>query len=198
MTDDFLAGLRSSWRSQDAELTDLLVRLRRQRWRPHLALALELLATAVTMGVGVWFATIALEQRSLLFGMSAGILLFAAPALAAMAWVARRDSLRWEEETPESVLVSGMRRAEASLKVLRLGRVHLGLIAAFVVALWAMELGGWIGARGFLVIYTLICAAIAAIYLPWLAWRRKRVERECAECRRLLEDLRAGDGEVGH
>ena len=120
-------------------------------------------------------------------------MLIAAPALAAAGWLARKDSLRWEEETPESVLVSGVRRADASLKVIRLGRVHLVVIAAFVVVLWASELGGLISARDFLVFYTLVCAAVAAFYLPWFAWREKRVNRERAECQRLLDDLRAGD-----
>ena len=192
MTDEFLEELQSSWRGQQAGI-DVLSRLRRQRWRPHLALGFELLGTAVSMGVGVWFATMALELRSLLFGMSAGILLIAAPALAVAAWLARKDSLRWEDETPESVLVSGVRRADASLKVLRLGRVHLALIVAFVLILWVAELGGLISARDFLVLYTLVCAATVALYLPWIAWRVKRVGGERAACQQLLDELRAGD-----
>ena len=193
MTDEFLEELQSSWRGQDVALADVLSRLRRRRWRPHLALGFELLMTAVTVGVGVWFASMAVRLDSLLYGMSAGILLTAAPALAAAAWLARKDSLRWEEETPDAVLISGMRRADASLKVLRLGRVHLAAIAGFVVILWATELAGLISARDFLVLYTLICAATVALYLPWLAWRQKRVKQERAQCQRLLDDLRAGD-----
>jgi hypothetical protein len=193
MTDEFLEELQSSWRGQDVALAEVQARLRRQRWRPHLALGYELLCTAVVMGVGVWFALMAVRLGSLLFAMSAAVLLIAAPALALAAWLARKDTLRWEEETPESVLVSGMRRAEASLKVLRLGRVHMAVIGAFVLVLWATELGGLIDARDFVVLYTLICAAMAAFYLPWIAWREKRVNQERAECQRLLDDLRAGD-----
>ena len=121
------------------------------------------------------------------------VLLIVAPALAVATWIARKDSLHWEEETPESVLISGLRRADASLKVIRLGRVHLAVIAAFVVVLWATELGGLISARDFLVFYSLVCAAAAAFYLPWFAWREKRVNQERAVCQRLLDDLRAGD-----
>ena len=193
MTDEFLEELQSSWRAQDVALADVLSRLRRRRWRPHLALGLELLMTAVTVGVGVWFALLAVRLESLLYAMSAGILLTTAPALAAAAWLARKDSLRWEEPTSEAVLISGMRRADASLKVLRLGRIHLAVIAAFVVVLWATELGGLISAGGFVWLYTLVCAATVALYLPWLAWREKRVQRERAQCQRLLDDLRAGD-----
>ena len=193
MNDEFLEELQTSWRGQDVALSDTLSRLRRQRWRPHLALGFELLATAVTMGVGLWFAWLAVPLKSLLFGVSAAILLIAAPALAVGAWLARKSTLRWEEETPETLLISGMRRADASLKVLRLGRVHLALIVAFVGVLWVLELGGLIGARSFLVIYTLICGATVALYLPWIAWREKRVNQERAVCRRLLDDLREGD-----
>jgi hypothetical protein len=193
MSDEFLDELQSSWRGQEVALDEALSRLRRQRWRPHLALGFELLATAVTMAVGVWFASLAIPSGSLLYGVSAAVLLIASPALAIAAWLARRTSLRWEEETPESLLVAGLRRAEASLKVMRLGRVHLALIAAFVVGLWGLELGGLISARGFLVIYTAVCATAVALYLPWLAWREKRVGQERATCQRLLADLREGD-----
>jgi hypothetical protein len=193
MNDEFLEELQSSWRGQDVALADMKARLRRQRWRPHLALGYELLGTAAAMGVGVWFALLAVRLGSLLFAMSAAILLIAGPALAVGAWLARKDSLRWEEETPESVLVLGVRRAEASLRVIRLGRVHLVVIVAFVLVLWASELVGLISARDFLVLYSLICAATVVLYLPWLAWRERRVNQERAVCQRLLEDLRAGD-----
>jgi len=45
--------------------------------------------------------------------------------------------------------------------------------------------------RSFLVLYTLICAATVALYLPWLAWRERRVKQERVVCQRLLDDLRA-------
>jgi hypothetical protein len=193
MTDEFLDELQSTWRGQEVAYGDVHARLKRQRWKPHLALGYELLCAAVVIGVGIWFALTAIRQGSLLFAMSAGVLLIAAPALTVAAWLARKDSLRWEEETPESVLVLGVRRAEASLKVLRLGRVHLAVVGAFVAVLWASELIGLISARDFLVLYTLVCAAGAALYLPWLAWRQKRLNQELAVCQRLLDDLRDGE-----
>jgi len=75
--------------------------------------------------------------------------------------------------------------------VLRLGRVHLSVIGAFVAALWATQFAGWIDAIDFLAIYTVICAVTVALYLPWISWRERRVTAERAECRRLLDDLRA-------
>jgi hypothetical protein len=197
MNDEMMEELQASWRAQDVALANLQEKLRRRRWRPHLALGIELLCTAGTVGFGVWFAWMAVESGSLLFAMSAGVLLIAAPALAVAAWVARKDSMRWEDETPESVLALGLRRADASLRVLRLGRVHLAVIGAFVLVLWATELGGLINARRFLVIYSLTCAAMAALYLPWLAWRERRVSQERAECQRLLDDLREGERNSG-
>jgi hypothetical protein len=38
--------------------------------------------------------------------------LIAPPALAVTAWVARKHNLRWEEETPGSVLICGLRRVD--------------------------------------------------------------------------------------
>lgn len=195
MADEFLEELQTNWRGQGAEFTEAHERLRRQRWWPHLALGYELAATVVVMGVGVWFALMAWKLDSLLFGMSAVILLLAAPALAVAAYLARKDSLRWEEETPESVLVAGVRRADASLRIVRLGRVHLAVIAAFVALLWACETAGLIHARDFLVLYTVVCAVTVACYLPWLAWREKRVRQERDTCQRLLREIAAGEGE---
>lgn len=197
MTDEFLDELQSTWRGQNVAFAHVHARLKRQRWRPHLALGFELLCAAAVIGVGAWFALMAVRHGSLLFAMSSGVLLIAAPALAVAAWLARKDSLRWEEETPESVLVLGVRRADASLKVLRLGRVHLAVVGAFVGVLWASELSGLIDARDFLVLYTWVCAAVAAFYLPWLAWRQKRLIRERAACQRLLDDLRDGEQDPG-
>jgi hypothetical protein len=193
MADEFLDELQANWRGQDAAFTEVHARLRRQRWRPHLALGFELATTAVAMAVGVWFALTAWRHGSLLYGMSAAILLLASPVLAVATWLARKDSLRWEEETPESILVAAVRRADASLRVGRLVRVHLAVIAAFVVVLWACEVAGLIHARTFLVFYTAVCAVTAAGSLPWLAWREKRLYRERATCERLLTEITAGD-----
>ena len=62
MTDEFLEELQSSWRDQDVAFAEVHARLRRQRWRPHVALGLELLGTVFAMGVGVWFALVAVQE----------------------------------------------------------------------------------------------------------------------------------------
>jgi len=193
MADEFLDELQKDWRGQDVAFADVHARLRSQRWRPHLALGFELGAAAVVIGVGAWFALMAWKHDSLLFGMSAAILLLASPALAVAAWLARKDSLRWEEETPQSVLSTGVRRADASLRLVRLGRAHLAVIAAFVAVLWACEAAGLIHAWDFLVFYTIVCAVTAACHLPWLAWREKRVLQERTICERLLGEITALD-----
>src|SRR5687768_3634020 len=107
MADDFLQKLRGDWHRQDAGFAEVHARLRRTRWRPHWMLALELVSAAVALAVGVWFARVALELSSLLFAMSAAVLLLAVPALSVAAIVARRDSLRWDDETPAGVLRAG-------------------------------------------------------------------------------------------
>ena len=56
--------------------------------------------------------------------------------------LARRQSLAWEDETPESILRIGIRRADATLRAIQIGRWHLALIAGFVVVLWLLADAG--------------------------------------------------------
>ena len=192
MTDDFIRGLQGDWRSQQHGTAEVLHRLRRHRWTPHLVLGGELLACAFAFLVGLWFAWVALHEgpQRLLFALSATILLLSAPALGVAGIWARRASLAWDAETPESLLKVGMRRADSRLRAIRVGRWHIAVIAMFLIALWVIEASGHLHAIDFLTLYTAVCVVISAA--GWFLMQRweTRARGEHAACVRLLAELK--------
>jgi hypothetical protein len=183
MNDSFICNLQGDWQSQDHDAARVLRRLRRNRWIPHIVLGTEILGCAFALLVGVWFAWIAAHTEKLLFALSA------APALCIASVMARRHSLAWDVETPESLLRVAIRRAEASLRAIRIGRWHIAIIAAFVITLWMVEALRFIHAIGFLMFYTTVCVVVSVASWLWMAWREKRVRGEHAACVRLLATL---------
>jgi hypothetical protein len=191
MNDEFIRGLQADWQSQAHGSGKVLQGLRRNRWTPHIVLGAEILVCALAFMVGLWFAWVAMhdERHALLFALSAAIMLLAAPALCVAAVVARRPSLAWDVETPESLLNVAIRRAESSLRAIRIGRWHVGVIAIFVITLWVAEALGFIHAIDFLILYTTVCAAMSVASWLWMRWRETRVRSEHAACVRLLAAL---------
>lgn len=191
-TDDLISSLQRDWQLQQYDAGHVIRRLRRARWMPHLALGFEVLGCFVALGVGVWFAWVAANQsgHQLLYGLSAAILLITAPLLGVATALARRPSLAWEEETPESILRMGIRRAEASLRAMQVGRWHIAIVAFFVALLWALQLLQLIDAREFLVFYSAVCLVVSTGSWIWMAWRSRSVRAERDECERLLASLR--------
>jgi hypothetical protein len=196
MNDDFLRRLQADWQSRDNDADQVLRRLHRHRWTPHIVLGGEILVCALAFLVGLGFAWIAMhdEQHKLLFALSAAVLLLAAPALCVAAVMARRPSLAWDVETPESLLKVGMRRAESSLRAIRIGRWHVAIIAAFVLTLWIVEALGFIHAIDFLISYTTVCLVVSVASWLWMRWRENRVRSEHAACIRLLAALQVDNG----
>lgn len=188
MTDDFIFELRADWRKQETELAGMLRRLRRHRWTPHLSLAAEAACAAGGLVAGLWFAWMAVQTGRLLFALAAGMMLVTMPGAMAASVLIRRGSLRWEDETPESVLRTALRRAEATLMAARAGYASIAALAAFVALLWIVQGLGLIRAAGFLVFYTSLCAL--ASLAGWLgaSWSRRRARRERDVCLRLLKD----------
>ena len=80
MTDELIRELRRDWQSQEYDASSVVKRLRRARWAPHLVLASEILGYCVALGVGIWFAWVAVhqDQHKLLFVLSAAVLLITA------------------------------------------------------------------------------------------------------------------------
>jgi hypothetical protein len=192
MNDEFIRSVQADWRTQGNDIDEIVKRLRRNRWTPHVVLGLEILVCVSAFLAGLWFAWVAVhhEQDRLLYVLSAGVMLLTAPALCVAGVMARRASLAWDVETPESLLNVGIRRAESSLRAIRIGRWHVAIIAAFVVTLWVAETLGFVHAVDFLIFYTLICLAVSFAGWLWMGWHEKSVRSEHAACVRLLAALR--------
>ena len=191
MNDDFIRSLQGDWQSRDQDAAEVLRRLRRARWMPHVVLGAEIVGCAFALLVGIWFAWVAAHtnEHRLLFALSAGIMLITAPALCAASVMVRRHSLAWDAETPESLLQIGLRRADSSLSAIRIGRWHISIIALFVTALWMLEAIGLIDAVKFLIFYTAVCLAVSGAAWLWMVSREKRLRSERAVLVRLLADF---------
>ena len=192
MTDELIRSLQRDWQSQEYDASDVIRRLRRRRWTPHLVFALEVLGCCLALVVGAWFAWVAAHQseHKLLMALSAAVLLITVPLLGVATVLARRPSLAWDDETPESILRIGIRRADASLRAMRLGRCNIAVVAGFVVLLGALQLLKLIDAMEFLVFYSSVCLAVSLGSLIWMAWRIRAVRAERDACVRLLATLR--------
>ena len=192
MTDELIRSLQRDWQSQEYDGSHVIRRLRRARWTPHLVFALEVLGCCLALGVGVWFAWVAAHQseHKLLMVLSAAVLLISVPLFGVATALARRPSLAWDDETPESILRIGIRRADASLQAMRVGRWHMAVVTGFVVLLWALQLLKLIDALEFLVIYSSVCLVVSLGSWIWMAWRVRAVRAEREACTRLLDNLR--------
>jgi hypothetical protein len=191
MSDDFIRDLRREWQSQDHDVTRALQRLRRNRWTPHVVLALEILSCVLAGSVGLWFAWVAAhdEEQRVLFALSAAVLLITAPALGVAIALARRRSLAWDAESPESLLHVGLRRAEASLRAIRVGYWHVAIVTVFVALLWGAQALGLIRAIEFLMRYTAVCVVVCVASGLWMMRRTKQLRSEHAAYLGLLAKL---------
>lgn len=196
MNDPFIGDMRSDWQSQDYDVTTALQRLRRNRWTPHLALALEMLTCAFALGAGSWFAWVAAhnEEHRVLFALSAAVLLITAPAVGIASMLARRRSFAWDAESPQSLLRVGVRRVDSSLRAIRVGRWHAAIVAVFVAVLWTAQGFGFIRAVEFLALYTTVSVAVCAASWLWMSQREKQLRSEQAAYLSLLAKLQV-DGE---
>jgi hypothetical protein len=196
MNDDFIRDLRGDWQSQDSDVTSALQRLRRNRWTPHVALALEMFACALALAAGSWFAWVAAhnEEHRILYALSAAVVLITAPVVGVASMVARRRSFRWDAESPESLLRVGVRRVDSSIRAIRVGRWHIAIVAVFVAVLWIAQASGFIRAIKFLVFYTGVCLVVCTASWLWMRRREKQLRSEQAAYLSLLAKLQV-DGE---
>lgn len=182
MTDEFLRDVQAQWRATPAPVTMLHARLRRTRWVPHLLLAIEVTGALGAFLVGLYYFAEALRTRELLFILSAVALLAGMPLAIAATIRIRRDSMKWEEETPDSILSVALRRVEASLKIVRLGRLGIATVTAFTLLLWLTQAIRVIDATKFLLIYSGVSLAICVLYHWWLRIRERRLLEKQAYC----------------
>jgi hypothetical protein len=198
MSDEFIRGLRDTWQSQDHDAAQVLQRLRRKRWEPHLALASALLGCGAAMLAGVWFAWVAAHPgpQRLLFALSAAMLLITVPATCLATVTALRQTFAWHDQ-PRMLLSLGIRRAESTLQSLRIVRWHIEAIGAFVAVLWACQGLGLLHALGFLMFYTAACAVVCSVawlVTMWYAPRARAVRQACIRLLAAMEDQEPDEG----
>ena len=100
--------------------------------------------------------------------------------------VLRPEAPGAEGESPESLPVDRIHRADAALRIVSLGRAHVGVMSSYVVVLWLCEASGMVALKGLLVFLTFACTIVAVAYLPWLA----SLERQLYEIRAELQRQR--------
>ncbi len=193
MSDDFLLEAKAAWRREQPDVAAIRLRLRRTRWAAHAVLTIEAIGGLLGFAVGVYFFALASRTHELLYTLSALMMLVGMPLTMTASIRARRPSLRWEDETPRDVVVTALRRAEATLQSIRIGRWGVAAICVFVVALWLVQAGGAIRAAGFLRLYTAATIAICVPYWLYLRHRFGRASRERTSCLRLLAELEQAD-----
>jgi uncharacterized membrane protein len=189
MTDDFMRDAQAAWRHTPADIPAMRQVMRKRRWTPHMVLAIEVIAGVFGFAMGLVFFALALETRAIPFILAAIVMLAGMPLATGASIRARRDSLRWEDDTPRGVVVTAARRAEAALRAVTLGRLAVAIIATFVALLWLVQWAGAMHEARFLHIYTAICVVICAPLLVYLHYRERRMRGEQAACLGLLREL---------
>lgn len=189
--DRFLAGIGDNWRSIGGDHARLHQHLKRTRHWPRLLRLADITGALALFGVGCWFAWEAVAGQSVFFALSALVLLAVPPALLPAALRARKDSLAWEDETPEDVLRMALARTDAALRMAVLGQWKMIVIQVFLAVLWIAETAGLMTAGNFLNLYTLISLVVLAAYAPWLEWRRTALSRERDACLKMIAEFDA-------
>jgi hypothetical protein len=138
------------------------------------------------MGAGVWLAFNAWQLASQRLGMLSVALLLSAPMLAVAVILSRPAGSTAHGNSLGGNLIDAIHRVDASLRIVRLCRAHIGVAGSFVFVLWYCQLTGYVDLMDFLVFYTAACAVAAMACLPWLAACERRLYDDRAEYRRLL------------
>ncbi|MGD2131918.1 MAG: hypothetical protein PVI23_03940 [Maricaulaceae bacterium] len=199
MSDDFLKEHQADWLAQHGtpdEFEAVRAKLRSERWRPQRTLVLESAAALVGATFGAGFAWVSIKTGSVLYALAAIVMLAGLPGAMAINVFLRREGFAWDDETPESLLCTGLKRTNAALRAAHFSWAAPGLFLAFVIALWTGVALGYIAEAWFAVTYTFFTALVFAA--SWIGIRRavRRLRRERATYARLLAEFE-GDKPAG-
>jgi len=145
---------------------------------------------AAVFGVGIWIGYNAWLLASVSFGLWATALILTAPGIAVASLKARHGSLGYIPGAAAPQLIDCIERADLLLRAIRLARASIFIAISYAVVLWFCQLSGMISARTFVQFYTVICAAAAAAYLPWLDRHEKPAQADRENCRILLAEFK--------
>lgn len=194
MSDDFLKEHQADWMAQCGsldEFNEVRARLRSERWRPHKALAVEIAAACIGLVFGAGFAWVSISKASVLYALAAIVMLAGLPGALAINVFLRREGFSWDDETPESLLRTGLKRTDAAIRAAHFSWAAPVLFLAFVIALWTGVALGYIAETWFAVMYTFFTVIVFGV--SWIGIRRavRRLTRERATYARLLEEFEA-------
>ena len=150
---------------------------------------LALVLAAGAMAAGVWLGYLAWQLASQRFGMLSAALVLSAPMMAAGLILARPREPGGEPPSRGGALVDAIHRADASLRVVRLCRAHIGVAFSYVFVLGFCQFTGYYRLLEFFLFYAAACSVAAIACLPWLARHERRLSDERAEYRRLLSEV---------
>jgi len=188
MADNFITGLQSDWTHQAVDVNSIRRTLRRSRWTPHILLCVEVLAWLIVCAAGTGFVLTALRTKDMIVAISGLTLVVSAPAFIVATVLARLDSLRWGQETPQGVLRHALRRIDASAQMLRIHRWNIYGVLSLDALLWIGVLVGAIEPTRFLWGVSGMWIAACALTWVWVQWRARRLSSERAQCQKLLSE----------
>jgi MFS family permease len=191
--DDFLEGLRDDWRRAPVDLSQIrALTTRRQLWVGLLNL-LSLAGALVAPALGLWFVWRAIALQDAIAAIGALALFVAAPALWLEYVEGRRTRKMRYDDTPRGVLLQARQQLAFSRRMqlgCRMCAIILGTGAAALLLLGLIDAGS---ARRAFVTASAWGVTAAGTWM-WGVWRRRRIERESAQCEALLGDLDAEEG----
>jgi hypothetical protein len=148
-------------------------------------------SAAVALLSGAWLEFQGWKRASLPFALMGVALLLLSPSIAVVASAIRSATVNEAGRLDAALLIDVVHRVDAALQTIRLARAHIGVAAASAFVLGLCQLLGLIDAWKFVLSLSLMSAAAAAIYLPWLARRERRAHRQRDCFRQRLGELSA-------
>ena len=187
-SDDFLAGLRADWRHNPVDLTRIRgMTLRRRLWH-WLVNLVSLAGAAGSVLLGLLFAWRAFALPDPIAGVGAVALFVSTPVLLLEYVEGRRTRKVRYDDTLQGVLLQARQQLAFSRGLQRGCRLCAiilggGALALVVIGLLDPDLAR----RAFLT--ALAWGGTAAAVWLWYLWRRRRLDREAAQCERLLAEI---------
>lgn len=181
MTDHMLEELRRDWAGRDSEAQSpqLTHPYPQEQARWSLLVSFDIAQAIIGLICSVLFLYLGIRMQAPVFYIGAGML-SAAGVLAGWSAIEKRQALRWEIETAESVLKWRLKKSQLSLFAIHLCRAQAALVIVGAAILWFVPPVPETEYLPFNLVFT--CAALVA-GVAAILWcdRRARVLRDQAE-----------------
>lgn len=145
---------------------------------------------SAAMAAALVLAYLAWQRPSLPLALVSLLLLFTAPLFAVAASLARNRQLEPAHAAPPHAFVDALSRAEFALRLIKVARAHVCVLAAHALMMWICQASGLIDAPHWVAGYLVIVVVSLAGYLPWLGHRERDAGERCGDLRRRLREAR--------